>query len=53
MPAESSILFLIRGDEVIAAQDSLTLKAGDHVYLLCKSAERSFVQLIFGLPETE
>jgi potassium/hydrogen antiporter len=53
MPTESSILFLIRGDEVIAAQDSLTLRAGDHVYILCKPADRSFVQLIFGLPETE
>jgi cell volume regulation protein A len=53
MPAESSILFLIRGDEVIASQNSLTLKEGDHVYILCKPADRSFVQLIFGLPETE
>jgi NhaP-type Na+/H+ and K+/H+ antiporter len=53
MPAESSILFLIRGDVLIASQDSLMLKEGDHVYILCNPADRSFVQLIFGRPETE
>jgi cell volume regulation protein A len=53
MPEQSSILLLIRGDEVIAPHRGLTLKNGDHVYVLCKPVDRFFVQLIFGLPETE
>jgi cell volume regulation protein A len=53
MPEQSSILLLIRGDEVIAPHGGLTLREGDHVYVLCKPADRSFVHLIFGLPQTE
>jgi cell volume regulation protein A len=53
MPEQSSILLLIRGDEVIAPHGGLTLREGDHVYVLCRPLDRSFVHLIFGLPETE
>jgi cell volume regulation protein A len=53
MPEHSSILLLVRGDEVLAPRGEVVLHKGDHVYVLCKAADRPFVRLIFGLPEGE
>jgi cell volume regulation protein A len=53
MPPESSILLIIRRNEIIAADGNATLGEGDHVYVFCKPQDSAFVRLIFGLPEPE
>ena len=53
MPAESSILLLIRRGEIIAPDGDAKLGEGDHVYIFCRSADSAFVRLIFGLLEPE
>jgi len=47
-PAGSSVLLVFRGDELIPARGQTVLQAGDHVYVLCRPEDRSFVHLLFG-----
>jgi potassium/hydrogen antiporter len=53
MPEGSSILLVIRGDEIIAPHGTLLLIDGDHVYVLCKHDDRSFIRLLFGVQEPD
>jgi cell volume regulation protein A len=47
-PAGSSVLLVFRGDELIPARGQTVLQPGDHVYVLCRAEDRSFVHLLFG-----
>jgi cell volume regulation protein A len=47
-PAGSSVLMILRGDELLSARGSTVLEPGDHVYVLTRSEDRGFVHLLFG-----
>ncbi|HVP66713.1 MAG TPA: potassium/proton antiporter [Anaeromyxobacteraceae bacterium] len=50
-PAGSSVLMVLRGDDLLAARGSTALVPGDHVYLLTRPEDRAFVRLCFGEAE--
>ncbi len=52
-PDGSSVVVIIRGDELVAARGDSVLTAGDHVYVLCRREDRPFVWLMFGRSEEE
>jgi cell volume regulation protein A len=47
-PAGSSVLMILRGDELLSARGSTVLEPGDHVYVLTRTEDRGFVHLLFG-----
>jgi cell volume regulation protein A len=47
-PAGSSVLMVLRGDELLAARGPTVLQPGDHVYVLARPEDRPFVHLLFG-----
>ena len=47
-PAGSSVLMVLRGDELLAGRGSTVLTPGDHVYVLTRREDADFVHLIFG-----
>ncbi len=53
LAGNASIVMVLRGEELIAASDELTLQPDDHVYILCSSAELPMVSLLFGSHEAE
>jgi cell volume regulation protein A len=50
-PPDSAVILLIRDGEMIAPKGATVLSAGDHIYVLCQTADRPFIQLIFGRSE--
>ena len=50
-PAGSSVLMVLRGDDLLAARGPTVLSPGDHVYLLTRPEDRAFVRLLFGEAE--
>jgi len=50
-PAGSSVLMVLRGDDLVAARGSTVLTPGDHVYLLTRPEDGAFVRLLFGEAE--
>ncbi len=50
-PAGSSVLMVLRGDDLLAARGPTVLSPGDHVYLLTRPEDRGFVRLLFGEAE--
>ncbi|MEP6836218.1 MAG: potassium/proton antiporter [Gemmatimonas sp.] len=53
VPADSAVMMLVRGGELIAPRGDTVLNPGDHVYLLVAPEDTAFVQLLFGQPEGE
>ncbi|HEX5437604.1 MAG TPA: potassium/proton antiporter [Gemmatimonadaceae bacterium] len=51
-PAGSTVMLLVRGQELIAPRGSTTLEAGDHVYLFARPEDRAMIHLMFGRPES-
>jgi len=50
-PAGSSVLMILRGDDLIPARGPTVLQPGDHVYVLTRPEDRGFVHLLFGEAE--
>jgi potassium/hydrogen antiporter len=50
-PEGSAVTLILRGEELIVPKGNTLLQAGDHVYVATTSADRPFVQLLFGRPE--
>jgi len=50
-PAGSSVLMVLRGDDLLAARGGTILTPGDHVYLLTRPEDEAFVRLLFGEAE--
>jgi len=51
MPQESSIVLVVRGEELVAARGNTVLMPGDHVYVFCRPVDRPYIELLFGRPE--
>jgi cell volume regulation protein A len=52
-PADSAVMLIIRGQELVVPSGSTELVQGDHVYVLCRPEDQPLVRLLFGLAETE
>ena len=50
-PDGTSVVLVVRGEDVIAARGDTVLTPGDHVYLFSKPEDRAWIQLYFGGPE--
>ncbi|HET7753658.1 MAG TPA: potassium/proton antiporter [Anaeromyxobacteraceae bacterium] len=48
LPGRTTVLLVVRGDEVFAARGNTVLEPGDHVHVFCEPGDKPFVQLIFG-----
>jgi potassium/hydrogen antiporter len=53
LPSSCTVVLLIRGHKIIAPRGDTRIAAGDHIYLLCSSDDRPFVNLIFGRQESD
>jgi cell volume regulation protein A len=51
LPGRTSVLLVVRGDEVFAPRGGTVLVPGDHVHVFCEPGDKPFVQLIFGTEE--
>lgn len=49
----AAIVLVLRNNELIPADDDLTLQPDDHVYILCTAAELPVVSLLFGQREQD
>ena len=47
-PAGSSVLMVLRADELLAARGPTVLEPGDYVYVLTRAEDRPFVHLLCG-----
>ncbi len=52
-PPNAAVVLVVRGEFMIAPRGDTTLGAGDHAYVLCKTADRPFIELLFGRPLDE
>jgi cell volume regulation protein A len=52
-PHGAAVTLIIRGKTLVAPEPATELQVGDHVYVITSSAERWFVQLMFGRPESQ
>jgi cell volume regulation protein A len=52
-PEGSSIMLIVRGDQLVPAKGSTVLQPGDHVYIVAQPEDRGLIQLMFGQPEEE
>ena len=50
-PHGAAVTLIVRGRELVAPEGSTVLEPGDHVYVITTTAERPFIQLMFGRPE--
>jgi cell volume regulation protein A len=53
LPGRTSVLLVVRGDEVFAARGATVLRPGDHVHVFCEPGDRPLVQLLFGGEESD
>lgn len=52
-PPDAAVVLVVRGEEMIAPRGDTALRDGDHAYVLCKSPDRPFIELLFGRPLDE
>ena len=50
-PDGAAVTMIVRGSELLVAEGSTELRAGDHVYVLASPEADPMVQLLFGRPE--
>lgn len=48
LPERSSVMLVVRGDEMLAPRGGTVLRPGDQVYLFCKPEDQALVRLLFG-----
>jgi cell volume regulation protein A len=53
LPAGTSVMIVVRGDDVIPPNGDTTLLPGDHVYLYARAEAKPELQLMLGRPETQ
>ncbi len=53
LPEGTAVTLLIRGLDLIPPRGSTVITPGDHVYVVCRPEDRSFVHLLFGRPEDD
>jgi cell volume regulation protein A len=51
-PDGTAVTLILRGETLIVPKGHTTLEAGDHVYVATANADRDFVHLLFGQPES-
>ncbi len=51
LPAGAGVVLVVRGEELIAARGSTTLRPGDHAYVFFRPEDQPYVELLFGRPE--
>lgn len=51
-PEGTAVTLVLRGETLLVPKGHTTLEAGDHVYVATTSADRGFVHLLFGQPES-
>ena len=51
LPGRSAIILVIRGDDLIAPRDDVSIETGDHVFVLCDPRDRTMMRLLFGHEE--
>jgi potassium/hydrogen antiporter len=52
LPPEAAVTLIVRGSELVAARGQAVFMAGDHVYVFFRPADRRYIELLFGRPET-
>jgi cell volume regulation protein A len=48
LPEKSSVMLVVRGDEMLAPRGGMVLQPGDEVYLFCRPEDQALVRLLFG-----
>lgn len=51
LPEGSLVTLIVREHDILAPRGETVIEPGDHVYVFSKTADRSFVDLLFGSPE--
>jgi len=51
LPDGAAVVLVVRGDDLIAPRGATRLLDGDFVYVLCKEADRPYIELLFGRAE--
>src|SRR5690606_27737910 len=52
-PEGSSVLMVVRGNELMAARGYTVLEPGDHVYVFTRPENKPYVELLFGRPQQQ
>jgi cell volume regulation protein A len=52
-PDGAAATLIVRGDELIPPRGTTVLQPGDHIYIVSRSEDRGFIQLLFGRPEED
>ena len=52
LPADAAVMMIVRGNELVAARGQTILMPGDHVYVFFRPADRRYIELLFGRPES-
>jgi cell volume regulation protein A len=50
-PEGSSMILVVRGQELLAARGYTVLQPGDHVYVFMRPEDRPYIELLFGRAE--
>lgn len=53
LPSGADILLVIRGNQVVPVRDNTVLEPDDHVHVLLNPADKSAIELLFGLREED
>ncbi len=52
LPDDAAVTLIVRGSKLVAPRGPTILMPGDHVYVFCRPADRRYVELLFGRPES-
>jgi len=52
LPPDAAVILVVRGSDLIAARGHTVLMPGDHAYVFFRPADRRYVELLFGRPES-
>jgi len=53
LPTSCTVVLLIRERTIIAPRGDTKISVGDHIYILCRSEDLPFINLIFGTQESD
>ena len=52
LPPDAAAMLIVRGSDLVAPRGHTVLTPGDHVYVFFRPADRRYVELLFGRPES-
>lgn len=52
LPADSAVMLIVRGNDLVAPRGHTVLMPGDHAYLFFRAQDRAYIELLFGREET-